>query len=75
MSDEKKNQPDVEKEALADEDVSEQMQVRLDKMHKLEEKGIYLHVDLIVARQFVEGGRAGISGWCALLHQAVLPVQ
>ena len=40
MSDEKKNQPDVEKEALADEDVSEQMQVRLDKMHKLEEKGI-----------------------------------
>ena len=40
MSDEKKNQPDVEKEALADEDVNEQMQVRLDKMHKLEEKGI-----------------------------------
>ena len=40
MSDAKKNQPDVEKEALADEDVSEQMQVRLDKMHKLEEKGI-----------------------------------
>ena len=39
MSDAKKNQPDVEKEALADEDVSEQMQVRLDKMHKLEEKG------------------------------------
>ena len=34
MSDEKKNQPDVEKEALADEDVSEQMQVRLYKMHK-----------------------------------------
>ena len=34
MSDEKKNQPDVEKQARADDAGSAQMPGRLDKMHK-----------------------------------------
>ena len=40
MSDEKKNQTDIAKEAMGDEEINEQMAVRMDKMHKLEEKGI-----------------------------------
>ena len=40
MSDEIKNQTDIAKEAMGDEEINEQMAVRMDKMHKLEEKGI-----------------------------------
>ena len=40
MSDEIKNQTDIAKEAMEDEEINEQMAVRMDKMHKLEEKGI-----------------------------------
>ena len=38
---------------------------------KLKEKGIYLHIDLIVARKFEEG----VSGRRTLLYQTVLSVQ
>ena len=40
MSDEKKNQTDIMKETMGDEEINEQMAVRMEKMHKLEEKGI-----------------------------------
>lgn len=40
MSDEKKNQTDIVKETMGDEEINEQMAVRMEKMHKLEEKGI-----------------------------------
>ncbi len=39
MSEEKKNQQVEEKAPLTEVEVNEQMQVRLDKMHKIEEKG------------------------------------
>ncbi len=39
MSEEKKNQQVEEKAPLTETEVNEQMQVRLDKMHKIEEKG------------------------------------
>ena len=47
MSEELKNQPAVDTGAA--EEVSEQVAVRMDKMHKLEEKGIsvsYTHLTL-----------------------------
>ncbi len=40
MAEEKKNQPVVENKAAEEEEISEQVAVRMDKMHKLEEKGI-----------------------------------
>ncbi len=42
---------------------------------KLKEKGIYLHIDLIVAREFLPGDDLDYPGGRALLHQALRHVQ
>ena len=47
MSEEIKNQQAAEPEALTETEINEQMQVRINKMHQIEEKASVHHLQVI----------------------------